>query len=217
MELVWLGHSCFRLRGKDPSGKDVVVLTDPYDRSVGYLLGRPTAHIVTISHHHPDHDNVAGVGGNPIVLDGPGEYEVAGVYVHGLKTYHDSENGRWRGKNTVYTMEINEVNVCHLGDLGHVLTPGQIEELGPVDVLLVPVGGGGSLTAAGAAETISLLEPKLAIPMHYRTEVVKLDLDPLDKFIKEMGLRDLAPQAKLTITKSSLPQETQVMLLDYHR
>ena len=217
MELIWLGHSCFRLRGKDLAGKDVVAITDPYDKSVGYALGRPTAQIVTISHHHPDHDNVAGVSGKPIVIDGPGEYEVAGVYIHGLGTYHDAENGKRQGKNTVYLMEINEVNVCHLGDLGHVLTPGQIEELGHVDVLLVPVGGGGSLSAAGAAETISLLEPKIVVPMHYRTDVVKQELDPLDKFAKEMGLKDITPQPKLTITKASLPQETRVMVLDYHR
>ena len=172
-------------------------------------------HIVTVSHSHPQHSFVESVGGSPKVISRPGEYEIANVFINGIATFHDTNKGGKQGKNTVYLMEIEEVKVCHLGDLGHVPTSEQIEQMSDADILMVPVGGGSTLGAAAATETISLLEPKLIIPMHFKTEVVRMELEPLERFLKEMGLSEVAPQPKLNVSKSSLPVETKVVVLDY--
>jgi L-ascorbate metabolism protein UlaG (beta-lactamase superfamily) len=212
MEITWLGHSCFRLRGKDAT-----VVMDPAGKETGYNISRPTADIVTVSHDHAGHNNVAGVAGSPRVLQGPGEFEVAGVLIMGIRTYHDNEKGQSLGRNTAYVIELDDVRVCHLGDIGHVPTPEQVEELSGVDILLAPVGGTNTIDAAAAAETISLLEPKLVIPMHYKTSASKDDLEPLDRFLKEIGAKmaNDERQPKLAITKSTLPSETKIQVLDY--
>lgn len=214
MEITWLGHSCFRLRGKD-----VTIITDPFAKEVGYSLGRPQADIVTISHDHFDHNNARGVTGDPKVLKGPGEYEIKNVFVKGVATFHDAEAGKSRGRNTVYSMTLDDVVLCHLGDLGHPLTQAQAEEIERVDVLMIPVGGVYTINATQAAEVVSLLEPKIVIPMHYQTEVLTLrqPLDAVDKFLMEMGAKGLAPQPKLVIARGTLPDETQVVVLDYRR
>ena len=210
MEISWLGHSCFRIRGTQAT-----VITDPYSPNLGYALGKPKARIVTVSHQHPGHSYVQGVGGEPKLITGPGEYEIGGVLIIGLATFHDAENGSQRGKNTIYLMEIDEVSLCHLGDLGHMLTAGQMEELGNVDILLVPVGGVSTIGAPIAAELARQLEPKVVIPMHYRTEALSWELEPVEKFLKEMGGEQVTPQAKLSFNRSNLPLSTQVYLLDY--
>jgi len=212
LEITWLGHSCFRIKGRG-----AVVLTDPYDSSLGYSLGKPQADIVTISHPHPGHSFREGVGGTRKIVNGPGEYEIANVFITGIRTYHDAEKGERWGKNTIYLIEMEEMTLCHLGDLGHVPSPEQMEEMSNVEVLMVPVGGLSTIDAAAAAQTVRLLEPKVVIPMHFKTEAVKMELEPLSRFLKEMGLKEVAPQPKLTVTKSSLPQETQVVVLDYKR
>ena len=210
MDITWLGHSCFRLKGSHAT-----VITDPYSPDLGYSLGKPTARIVTVSHQHPGHSYFQGVGGQPKVVSGPGEYEISGVLIIGIATFHDGEGGKKRGKNTVYLMEIDEVTVCHLGDLGHVLSGGQVEEIDSVDVLLLPVGGVSTINAAKAAEVVRQLEPKAVIPMHYQTPALKRELEPVDRFLKEIGAKEVAPQAKLSLTKSNLPLSTHVFLLDY--
>jgi len=212
VEITWLGHSCFRIRGKE-----VALITDPYDRSSGYTMGKPTASIVTVSHHHPDHDCVAMVSGKPRIVDGPGEYEISDVIITGIPSFHDNQRGAIRGKNTAYLIQLDEVTVCHLGDLGHVPSSEQVEEMSDVDILLTPVGGVSTINAAAAAETVSLVQPKIVIPMHFKTEVVRRELEPLDRFLKEMGLKTVTPQPKLTVVKTSLPTQTQVVVLDYHR
>ena len=212
MEIVWLGHSCFRIRGKEAT-----IVTDPFDKTLGYPLRKPTASIVTVSHNHPQHSFVDSVAGDPRVVSRPGEYDIANVFINGIATFHDNEKGATRGKNTVFFMEIDEVKVCHLGDLGHVPTSEQIEQMSGVDILMVPVGGFTTINAAAAAETIGLLEPKLVIPMHYKTEVVKMELEPLEHFIKVMGLKEVISQPKLNVTKSTLPLEIKVLVLDYRR
>jgi len=212
MEIVWLGHSCFRIRGKEAT-----IVTDPFDKTLGYPMRKPTANIITVSHSHPQHNFVAGVAGNPRVVSRPGEYDIANVFINGIATFHDKDKGAQRGKNTVFFMEIDEVKVCHLGDLGHVPTTEQVEQMSGTDILMVPVGGGSTIDAAAAAETIGLLEPRLVIPMHYKTEVVKMELDPLDRFLKQMGVKEVETQPKLNVTKSNLPPETRVLVLDYRR
>lgn len=209
MEITWLGHACFRLRGKTTT-----IVTDPYEDKIGYRLARVTADIVTISHDHYDHNNLAAVGGNPKVVNGPGEYEIGGIFITGFQTWHDTEGGAKRGRNTAYVIEMEDLTICHLGDLGHVLSTQQVEAMSDVDVLMIPVGGTYTITAAQAADVISLIEPRIVIPMHYRTEALKMEIDPLERFAKAMGLKETTAQPKLVVTKSSLPEETQVVVLE---
>jgi len=190
-----------------------VVITDPFSPDSGYSLGRQTADIVTVSHQHPSHAYTQGISGEPRIIKGPGEYEISGVLIIGIATFHDTQGGQTRGKNTVYVMEIDGVTLCHLGDLGHVLTSEQVEEIGDIDVLLLPVGGVSTINAAMAAEVIRQLEPKAVVPMHYKTPLLKRELDPVETFLKEMGMDQIEPRPKLSITKSNLPLSTQVFLL----
>jgi L-ascorbate metabolism protein UlaG (beta-lactamase superfamily) len=211
IEITWLGHSCFKIKGKEAT-----VLTDPYDESIGYALGEPKANIVTSSHPHPGHGFISGVGGQPRIVRGPGEYEIAGIFITGIATFHDSTKGSERGKNTVYLIEMDDMRLCHLGDLGCPLTAEQAEEIDSVDVLLVPVGGLSTIDAATAVETVRLLQPRIVIPMHFQTEVLRIQLAPVDRFLREMGIKaGLSAQPKLSINKTGLSEETQVVLLDY--
>jgi L-ascorbate metabolism protein UlaG (beta-lactamase superfamily) len=208
VDITWLGLSCFRIRGSQ-----AVVVTDPFPPGLGYTLGKPTADIVTVSHPHPSHSYNAGISGEYRLVKGPGEYEISGVLILGIGTYHDSVKGQSRGKNTIYLMEIDGVNVLHLGDLGHVLGDEQVEEIGNVDILLLPVGGVATINAAMAAETIRKLEPKVVIPMHYKTDKNGRDLEPVDNFLKEMGQAQIEPRPKLTVSRNTLPISTQVVVL----
>jgi len=210
MDVTWLGHSCFRIKGSQ-----AVIVTDPYPPDLGYSPGKLTADIVTVSHQHPSHSYVQGIGGEPKLVTGPGEYEISGVLIIGIATFHDADRGGKRGKNTVYLMEIDGISVCHLGDLGHALTASQTEEIDDVDVLLLPVGGVSTVDAPMAAEIIRQIEPKVVIPMHYKTPVLNRELEPVENFLKEMGIEQIQSQPKLSFTRSSLPATTQVFLLDY--
>ncbi len=210
MEITWLGHSCFRIKGRQAT-----VITDPYSPSLGYSLGKLKTDIVTVSHQHEGHSYVKGVEGGLKSVLGPGEYEIGGVLIIGVATFRDSVRGAQRGKNTVYVMEVDEMAVCHLGDLGHVLTAEQVEELGDVDVLLLPVGGVSTINAPTAAEVVRQLEPRVVVPMHYKTPVLKWELEPAERFLKEIGAKQVSSQPKLSFTRTSLPDSTQVFLLDY--
>jgi len=210
MEITWLGHSCFRIKNNP-----VTIITDPYAPDIGYSLGKPTAQIVTVSHQHPGHSYVEGVGGEPRLVSGPGEYEIGGILIMGVATFHDNKKGADRGKNTVYVIEVGGISVCHLGDLGHVLSAEQVEELDNVDVLLLPVGGVSTIDAARAVEVVRQIEPQIIIPMHYKTEALKGDLAPVEKFLKEIGVEEAEPLPKLSLNKTSMPTTTQVIPLKY--
>jgi len=210
MEIFWLGHSCFWLRGRN-----IAIVTDPCPPSTGYQMGRPRAHIVTVSHHHEGHDYVQGVGGASFVLDAPGEYEIGGAYITAVPTYHDGERGAVRGPNLAFVLEMDGLVLCHLGDLGHLPTPEQVEVMSGAHVLMVPVGGHSTIDGAAAAEVVRLLEPHIVIPMHYRTAACRRPLDPLDRFLREMDVEAPEPQPKLNITPSSLPEGPEVVVLSY--
>ena len=208
MDITWLGLSCFRIRGSQ-----AVIITDPFPPGLGYTLGKQSADIVTVSHQHPSHSYDQGINSEHRLVKGPGEYEISGVLILGIGTYHDSVKGQSRGKNTIYLMEIDGVNVLHLGDLGHALNDQQAEEIGNVDVLLLPVGGVNTINAAMAAEVIRKLEPKVVVPMHYKTEKGSADLEPVENFLKEMGQAQVEPRPKLNISRNSLPLTTEVVVL----
>jgi L-ascorbate metabolism protein UlaG (beta-lactamase superfamily) len=213
MEISWLGHSCFQVRGKN-----VTLITDPFPPQPGYSLGKINAPIVTISHNHAGHNYVQGVGGNPRVVRGPGEYEISDVLITGVASYHDNKRGQELGRNTIYVIHMDDVVICHLGDLGHTLQEEQLEEVADADVLLIPIGGQHTLNATQAAEVISQVEPRIIIPMHYHTPALEGQrdtLDPLDKFCREMGVEVINTQPKLVVTRSSLPSESQVVILSH--
>jgi L-ascorbate metabolism protein UlaG (beta-lactamase superfamily) len=210
MDITWLGHSSFRIKGSQTT-----VITDPYPPDLGYSFGKQTAAIVTVSHPHPGHSYVTDVAGDPRVIKGPGEYEIANTLIIGLATFHDREDGRQKGKNTIYAIQLDELSICHLGDLGHVLTSQQVEDIGNVDILLVPVGGISTINATLAAEVVRQLEPKVVVPMHFKTPALARELEPVDRFLKEMSVKDTASRPKLTLTRGNLPATTQVILLDY--
>ena len=207
MEISWLGHSCFQLRGKN-----VTLITDPFSPQLGHSLGKISAPIVTISHNHPGHNFVGGVDGDPRIVRGPGEYEISDVLITGVASYHDNKRGQELGRNTIYVIHMDDLVICHLGDLGHILQEEQLEEVADADILLIPIGGQHTINAAQAAEVISQVEPHIVIPMHYSSSIGDAP-NPLDKFCREMGIEAINPQPKLSITRSALPAETQVVIL----
>ena len=212
MEITWYGHSCFRLTERNFA----TVVTDPYDnKTVGYDTLKLKAEIVTVSHDAPGHNNSDAVKGTTHVITGPGEFEIGGVFITAVQT--DSGKKKDKIRNTVYVFDYDGITVAHLGDLQQIPTQSEIELLGTVSVALVPVGGGASLNAAKAAEVVSMLEPNLVIPMHYATPDSKIKLDDLNKFIKEMGLSKQEAQPLLKVTRSSLPSETHVVVLEYQK
>jgi len=223
MEITWYGHSCFRLTERNYA----TVVTDPYDnKTIGYDSLKLRSDIVTVSHDAPGHNNTDAVKGTSHVIDGPGEFEIGSVFVTGVQTdgsgsgkkkLKAKENGAASTRNTIYVFDYDGITVAHLGDLREVPTQSEIELLGSINVALIPVGGGGALNAAKAAEVISLIEPNLVVPMHYATPVAKVSLDSLNKFIKEMGLSKAETQPSLKVTRSGLPNETHVVVLDYQR
>jgi L-ascorbate metabolism protein UlaG (beta-lactamase superfamily) len=211
MDITWYGHSCFRIieRGR------ATVVTDPFDETLGYEIPRLKADIVTVSHDAPGHNNLTALKGNSgRIIEGPGEYEIGGVFVIGVATVDPkAEEPR---RNVVYVLDYGGITVAHLGDLDHVPSQSMIESLGPVNVALVPVGGGKGLSSSQAAEVISLLEPSIVIPMHYRTDVLQgLELDSVDRFLKEMGVNITQAEPMLRIAAGALPEQTQVVVLDY--
>jgi L-ascorbate metabolism protein UlaG (beta-lactamase superfamily) len=219
MEITWYGHSCFRLTERNYA----TVVTDPFDnKSIGYDSLRLKSDIVTVSHAAPGHNNTDAVKGVSHVIDGPGEFEIGGVFITGVQSDSGSSGKKKKNtdstpRNTIYVFDYDGITVAHLGDLNVTPTQSEIESLGTVNVVLVPVGGGGGLNAAKAAEVISLIEPSLVIPMHYSTPATTVSLDTLNKFIKEMGLSQPDAQPSLKVSRSSLPNETHVVVLDYQK
>ncbi|GCE48579.1 L-ascorbate metabolism protein UlaG (beta-lactamase superfamily) [Thermosporothrix hazakensis] len=214
MEITWLGHSCFQIRGKQ-----VTLVTDPYTPLQGSSEGEQprlsqiNARIVTVSHNHPGHNNVSAVGGTPYIVRGPGEYEISDVLITGVASFHDKEYGKKFGRNTIYVIHMDDLVICHLGDLGHTLQETQLEAVADADVLLLPVGGEHVINAAQAAEVISQIEPRIVVPMHYTSGESQ---GVLETFCKEMGIETITPQPKLVVTPNTLPTETQVVILTSH-
>ena len=210
MEITWSGHSCFRLKGKEAT-----VLVDPCAPATGYSMGKAQADIVLVSHGHPGHSYLDTLQEGYRLIKGPGEYEIKDIYITGLPTYHDDSKGSKLGKNTIYVIEMEGVVLCHLGDLGHNLSPEITGELGNINVLFVPVGGHNTIGSGIAADLVRNLNPGFAVPMHYKTADEKADLEFPEKFLKELGHKELATQPKLVVTRTNIPAATQTAMLDY--
>jgi L-ascorbate metabolism protein UlaG (beta-lactamase superfamily) len=216
MDIIYYGHACFKLRGKEGT-----VVTDPYHEAVGFKLPGISADVVTVSHAHADHNALEQVSSTarrerPFYISELGEYEVGGISVFGVKTYHDAHQGIERGTNNVFTILLDGVRVCHLGDLGHELSADDVSAIGEVDVLLCPIGGVYSIDPTLAVKTIQMMEPRYVVPMHYRTDhhepKVYGDLKTLPDFLQEYGFNP-NPQDKLTVDKARLPEETELVVL----
>lgn len=216
MEITYHGHSCFKFKGKAGT-----VVTDPYHEYVGFKMPSLSADVVTVSHDHKDHNQISAITGTarkpkPFIINEAGEYEVGGISVFGVVTAHDANGGVERGQNIVFTSVLDDVKVCHLGDLGHELSNDQLNQIGSVDVLIVPVGGVFTINPALAVKTIRAIEPYIVIPMHYKTDQhageVFGELATLGDFMKEYGA-DVPPVAKLTVDRNRLPEETQLVVM----
>ena len=210
MVITWYGQSCFKIQ----SG-ETVIFTDPFDKSIGLTPPRGAANIVTVSHQHLDHNNVAALNGEPLVVEGPGEYETKGVSVKGIFSFHDDKEGKERGANTIFMLEVEGIKICHLGDLGQKkLTDEQLEHIDEADILMIPVGGVFTVDAEEAAEIINQIEPRIVIPMHYKIPGLEMKLAGVDDFLKEMGAAKKETVDKLTLKKKDLSQDdTQVVVM----
>ena len=214
MEITWYGHSCFRLAERGMA----TVVCDPFDaETVGYEPLKLKADIVTSSHDAPGHNYLSAVKGYSHAITGPGEFEIGSVFITGIQMDGQGKKAAEKPRNTLYVFDYMGITVAHLGDMRSVPPQNEIESLGTVHIVLVPVGGGTGLNAAKAAEIVSLLEPNIVIPMHFATPATKVPLDRLDKFLKEMGLHEAETAPSLKVTKNSLPEETKVVVLDYQR
>ena len=216
MDVSWLGHACFRLRGRD-----VTILTDPYEGDDwGYPPLVTSANVVTVSNEHPHHAGLSGVQGRPHVLRGPGEYEIGGALIWGLRTKRRQNADASSHKNTAFVIQLEELTVCHLGDLAvSPLSNEELDRMKDADVLLVPVGGHCTINATEAAAVVAQVEPKLIVPMHYATDETRgqVALDSVDRFCKELGATEAPPRGRLSITPTTLPNEPTVVLLEARR
>lgn len=208
MEITWYGRACFRLKGREAT-----VITDPCPPSTGFVAGKHDVDLLTISHAHPDHAYTRSITAG-LTLTRPGEYEYRDLLVTGVRAFHDGERGQQRGENMIFAVEIDGVHVCHLGDLGHLLTEEQLAELGPIDVLLVPAGGNFTISPAEAAEVVSQVSPKIVIPMHFAVDGASADLLGPERFLHELAVSEPIRQPKAVVHASSLPEESQVVLLE---
>lgn len=212
MKIRWFGHACFMLE----SVVGTKIVTDPFDGSVGYKIPKVEADVVTVSHDHYDHNYVEAVHGDPTIIKAPGEYITCGVSIKGISAFHDEVKGAKRGQNIIFVYEIDGVRVCHVGDLGHLLSKAQVEEIGRVDVLLIPVGGTFTLDAEGAAAVREQLSPKITIPMHFKTPAVSMPIDPVDKFLDKVGGGEFLDSNTLEVTADDLKGEVKrVVVLKY--
>ena len=208
MTINWFGHSCFRLETKESS-----LLIDPFSKDIGLKPPRIKDNLVLVSHDHYDHNNLEGLNPEAFLIKNPGEYEKEGIYIRGIVSYHDKNGGKERGLNTIYVIKAEDITVCHLGDLGQdKLTDSQVEEIGDVDVLMIPVGGKYTVDYKEAASIVTQIEPKIIVPMHYKMKESKIDVDGPEKFLKEIGL---VPEKldKFKITKKTLPTEEMKLVM----
>ena len=216
MNIIWHGQSFFEIVTKDKEGKELKIVLDPFNESIGLKIPKTEARILLITHQHHDHSNKKAISGSPFLIEEPGEYEINGVYVQGIPAFHDNTQGKERGEVTIYLIETEDIRICHLGDFGQKeLTPEQLDQIGDIDILIVPIGGIYTIDAKGASKIISQIEPKLVIPMHYQIPKLKLKLNSLEQFLKEMGSPAIEAQKKLKIKSSNLSKErTEIAVLE---
>ncbi len=215
MKIIWAGQSCFQINAPTPKNGSVDIVIDPFNESLGLKVPFFSGDILLVSHDHQDHNNIKAVKGNPFLITGPGEYEIKGVFIEGIPAFHDDVQGKEKGDIIIYTIETEDIRICHLGDLGQKqLTDSQLDKIGVIDVLMIPIGGDYTISSKEAQKIISQIEPAIVIPMHYQIPKLKVKLEGVDKFLKVMGKNSIEPQDKLLVKKSTLPKEgIEIVLL----
>ncbi|MBZ9578307.1 MBL fold metallo-hydrolase [Patescibacteria group bacterium] len=214
MQITWYGQSFFRILTQKGKNNQVNLVIDPFNETIGLRPPKLEADILLITHQHSDHNNLLAVSGNPFVISGPGEYEIKGVFIQGIPSFHDNVRGKERGLNTIYTIETEEIRLCHLGDLGQKeLDSEQLEKIGDIDILMIPIGGVYTISAKEASKVISQSEPKIVIPMHYQIPKLKIKLEGLNKFLKMMGIKTPEILKKFLIKKKDLAAEGMKIII----
>jgi L-ascorbate metabolism protein UlaG (beta-lactamase superfamily) len=211
MRIKWLGHSSFLIE----SERGIKIITDPFDETLGYKLPRIKANIVTVSHEHFDHNYVRGVKGRPVVFKGPVNRESHKMEFKGISSYHDSVYGGQRGLNIIFVIKADGLNLCHLGDLGHILNFDQLDEIGKVDILFIPVGGLYTINSSHATQIIEAIKPKITVPMHYKTDAIKFSIDPVEVFLSNKNNVQRLKSIEFEITVDTLPKNAQIYVLQY--
>jgi len=210
VEITWMGHAMFMIQ----DSKGTKIITDPYSEKTGYRPPEVSADIVTVSHRHYDHDNVAAVDGNPQIVGAPGKVDIKGIIIEGIESYHDEVNGKKRGRNTIFKFYLDGLTLVHMGDFGQPITGDQVDALKDTDILLIPIGGNYTIDADQAAEVIENIKPKVVIPMHYKTKDTVIDIAPPDPFISQVqNVKE--EESHVTVSKSSLPDETEIWVMEY--
>lgn len=211
MKIKWLGHSSFLIE----SERGIKIITDPFDETLGYKLPRIKVNIVTVSHEHFDHNYVRGIKGRPVVFKGPVKRESHKMEFRGITSYHDSVYGSKRGPNTIFIIKADGLKLCHLGDLGHILDPDKLAEIGSVDILFIPVGGFYTIDSTQATQIVNDLKPRITIPMHYKTEIIKFSIDPVEVFLSNKDNVKRLESSELEIRKDTLPENNQIFVFQY--
>lgn len=213
-KITWAGQSCFQISVSGSKDNQADIVIDPFDEKIGLKLPNFSSDILLVSHDHHDHNNVKAVKGSPFLIQGAGEYEIKGIFVQGIDSFHDDSDGKERGGNTIYTIEAEGIRFCHLGDLGQKqLTDDQLDKIGTVDVLMIPVGGTYTISSAEAPKIIGQIDPKIVIPMHYELPKLNIELDDVNKFLKAMGKNSAESIDKLVVKLSTLPKEGQTEII----
>ena len=214
MRIIWHGHSCFSIKTKSLWNEEINIVIDPFDeKKTGIKLHKLKADTVLSSHDHYDHNNIKAVAGDPFIIKNPGEFEIKNIFIQGIPSFHDKKNGAERGENIIFYLESEKIHIAHLGDLGHLLDEKQLSKLSKVDILMIPIGGKYTINYSEAIEIISQLEPKIIIPMHYKIPGLKIDIDTVDKFAKEMGVDPNKKTDKLKIAKKNLPTDRSEVII----
>ena len=215
MQIIWYGQSCFEIITTPAKNSQVRIVIDPFSEEIGLKAPKLEADILLVTHNHHDHNNVKAVSGSPFLISGPGEYEIKNIFIQGIASWHDNSRGQERGENTIYIIETEDLKLCHLADLGQKeLFEEQLEKIGEVDILMIPIGGTYTISAREALKIMSQIEPKITIPMHYQVPKLKLKLDGIDKFLKSLGIKSIAPLSKLTVKKKDIPaEEAKIVVL----
>jgi L-ascorbate metabolism protein UlaG (beta-lactamase superfamily) len=211
MKIKYLAHASFLITSQD----NTRIITDPYTVGQGISYGaiNEPADIVTVTHSHGDHSNSKSVKGNPVIIQEPGAQTVKGIKIKGTPVFHDEAQGSKRGKNTMFCFEIDGMNLCHVGDLGHQLSPSQISEIGKVDILLIPVGGFFTIDSSGASAVVKSIQPRVVIPMHYKTPKAEYPIAPVDDFLKDKKNVKRSVSSEAEFTRATLPKDTEILVL----
>lgn len=215
MNIQYYGHSCFKITTK-PEGRNtngIVAFMDPFDKSIGLKPPQGKADIVFVSHEHHDHNNVQALKDNPVIINTPGEFSVKGINVAGINSFHDDKEGAERGRNTIFTLDAEDIRICHLGDLGTNLEVNQLEQIGKVDILMIPVGGGYTIDAKTAVSIAKKLDPAIIIPMHFKIKGLTVEIDDEKDFCDGIGTYPKEKVNKINLKKKDLEGKNMEILL----